>query len=372
MSEPTSPALSDPEVLVDVLKLRALTRDCFKEIGIPAVDAEAVADVLMDANLRAMESHGFQRVPIYMKRVLAGLAGGTENLTVLHQEGVFCRMDAGHALGPAAAVKALQKAIGLSRQHGLGVVAVRNSTHFGAAGYYARQAAEAGQASIVLSNAVKRMAPHGALEPFVGTNPLAVGVPLAHHPSFVLDMSSSVTAQGKITRARDLGLPLPEGVALDADGWPTTDPVAALAGSLLPVGGPKGSGLALAISMLCVLLAGAECDDQMGSLYNDFDRPQNTGHIFITIDVARLQSPGGQDQVDQMMDRLAVLRRPDAAPAPKYPGQETASFVEERRQSGIPIRRGELLRVAEVCRDANLFHLASRARELVPDGAAAT
>ncbi len=351
----------DPEVRVDVGQLWQLTTDCFQGIGIPGEDAAAVADVLIDANIRAMESHGFQRVPIYMKRVLAGLAGGTQCVRFTHEHGVFCRMDADNALGPAAALKALDKCISISSRHGLGMVAVYNSTHFGAAGYYARRAARAGQVSIIMSNAVKRMAPYGASRPFFGTNPLAIGVPLGDHPDFVLDMSSSVIAQGKITRARDLGEPLPEGVALDPLGRPTTDPQEALAGCLLPVGGPKGSGLAMAISMLCVLLAGADTDDQMASLYNDFERPQNTGHVFMTIDVGLLGRRSRTRVLDEMVDRLLGLPQDQTAPPLKYPGQDTALAAATRRRGGLPVHRGELLRVGEVCRVAGLHDLAYRA-----------
>lgn len=354
----------DPEVRVDVGQLWQLTHDCFIAIGIPERDATDVADVLIDANIRTMESHGFQRVPIYMKRVLAGLAGGTQNVRVLQERGVFCRMDAGNALGPAAALMALDKCLSISSQQGFGMVAVCNSTHFGAAGYYARRATAAGQVGIIMSNAVKRMAPHGAAQPFFGTNPLAIGIPLVEHPDFVLDMSSSVIAQGKITRARDLGESLPSGVALDRAGRPTTDPNEALAGSLLPVGGPKGSGLAMAISLLCVMLAGADADDQMASLYNDFSRPQNTGHVFLTIDVALLGRRSTLGALDAMVDRLLALPGAQTAAPLKYPGQDTASSAVERRQTGIPIHRGELLRVAEICLMAGLGELASRAAAL--------
>lgn len=364
MTPPVPNQVVDPQILVDGEQLWQLTHDCFHGIGIPGDDAAAVADVLIDANLRAMESHGFQRVPIYMKRVLAGLAGGTQNLRVVDERGVFCRIDAANALGPAAALRAVDRCLSISSHHGVGVVAVCNSTHFGAAGYYARRAATAGQVGIVMSNAVKRMAPYGASQPFLGTNPLAIAVPLAGHPDFVLDMSSSVIAQGKITRARDLGEELPPGVALDPAGRPTTDPGEALAGSLLPVGGPKGSGLAMAISMLCVLLAGADCDDQMGSLYNDFDRPQNTGHIFLTIDVGVLGRRSEIPVLDQMMDRLLGLPGDRASSTLKYPGQDTAPAADIRRRAGLPLHRGELLRVAGVCRTAGLDDVAARAEAL--------
>lgn len=357
--------MGEPNLLVDAEALRVLTRDCFEGVGIPSADSSAVADVLIDANLHGIDSHGFQRVPIYMERVIAGLAGGTQHLTVRFEEGGLCRMDAGLSLGPAAAVTALDHAVVLARRHGMSLVAIGQSNHFGAAGYYARRAAAAGLVGIVMSNAVKRMVPFGALEAFLGTNPLAVGIPLRHHDPFVLDMSSSVVAQGKITRARDLGQQLDAGVAIDSAGRPTTDPVAALAGSLLPVGGPKGSGLALAISMLMVLLAGADCDDEMGSMYRDFDRPQNVGHLFIVVDHTRFRTSDDDDSLDDMIDRLGALRTPEGAGAPKYPGEDRSVLARTRRRDGVPVDQGELRRVAAVCSRQGLSDLERRALDLL-------
>jgi LDH2 family malate/lactate/ureidoglycolate dehydrogenase len=355
------------EVLVDAEALASLTRECFERLGVPTADAQVVAEVLVGANLHGLPSHGFQRVPIYMRRVHAGLAGGTERLAVVAESGALCRIDAGDALGPAASVKAVDRSLALAREFGIGLVAVRASTHFGPAGHYARRAAAAGFVGIVLSNAVKRMAPYGAAEPFLGTNPLAIGIPLAEHDPFVLDMSTSIAAQGRITRAKLLGRAIPEGLAIDPDGEPTTDPEAALAGSLLPLGGPKGSGLALAIGMLCVLLGDSAFDDEMGSMYKDFDRRQDNGHVFIAIDGARLGDP--DRRLDDAIDRLHALRAVAGRPGVEYPGQRTARLARERTRAGIPLKPAEILDLAATCRELGLAELERRAMELLQDEA---
>jgi LDH2 family malate/lactate/ureidoglycolate dehydrogenase len=298
-----------------------------------------------------------------MRRVGAGLAGGSERLQIVSESGALCRMDAADALGPAASMKALEHALGLARSFGVGVVAVRRSTHFGAAGYYARHAAEAGQVGVVISNAVKRMAPHGAAELFLGTNPLAIGIPLREHDPFVFDMATSVAAQGWITRAKQLGEQIPLGLAIDSEGRPTSDPAAALVGSLLPVGGPKGSGLALAINMLVVWLSGADSDDEMGSLYKNFDRPQNTGHVFIAIDAARLGDDGAR--LDELIERLLALRPVEGAAAVEYPGHVGAALARERRANGVPLDPAELTSVADTCEEFGLGELARRSREML-------
>jgi LDH2 family malate/lactate/ureidoglycolate dehydrogenase len=342
----------ETELSIEAPALLSLAQACFEGLGIRSEDARAVADVLIDANLHGVPSHGFQRVPIYMRRVRAGLSGGTERLSVCVESGALCRMDAAHALGPAAAAKALDHALQIATRSGVGLVAIGRSTHFGAAGYYARRAAAADFVSIVLTNATKRMAPHLSAEAFIGTNALAIGIPLGDHDPFVLDMATSTGAQGKITRAKQLNQQIAPGLAIDVEGRPTTDPVLALAGSLLPVGGPKGSGLALGIGLLAVLLAHADSDDEMASLYNSFDRPQNTGQVFLLMDPARLGDAGGRPE--RMIDRLLALRPVTGSPAVQYPGQGSARLARARRKDGVPIKRGELTSVADLCGEYGL------------------
>ncbi len=356
---------NETDLLIEATALTSLSRACFEQLGVPGEDAQAVADVLIDANLHGVPSHGFQRVPIYMQRVRAGLSGGTERLSVVAESGALCRMDAGHALGPAAAVKALDHGLALAQRSGVGLVAIGRSTHFGAAGYYARRAAGVGLVSIVMTNATKRMAPHRSADAFLGTNALAIGIPLAEHDPFVLDMATSTGAQGKITRAKQRKQEIPIGLAIDRDGRPTTDPSLALAGSLLPVGGPKGSGLALAISLLAVLLAHADCDDEMASLYNTFDRPQNTGHVFLLIDASRLGDV--DDRLDQMIERLMALSPIAGSPPVEYPGQAGARLARIRHEAGVPVSRRELANVADACGAYGLTDLQEQTLALLRD-----
>lgn len=358
------------QCLIDAGALLSLTQECFERLGVPADDAHVVAEVLIDADLHGIESHGFRRVPVYMERVRAGLAGGTERLSVVSEFGGLCRIDAGNALGPAAAVKALDHAIALARTYGVSLVAVGRSTHFGNAGYYARRAARASMVSIVMTNSVKRMAPHGASEPFLGTNPVAIGVPLVEHDPFVLDMATSVEAGGKIIRAKELGEEIPLGIAMDREGHATTDPAKALEGSVLPVGGFKGSGLALAVSMLAVLLGGADCDCDMASLHNDFGRPQNVGHVFIVVDASHIGARGRVRRLDDMLDRLLALTPRDISSGIRYPGQAKASLARCRWSEGLPMELAELSRAAGTCRELELPDLADKLLGLAGPSAA--
>lgn len=356
----------EQEVRVPADVLMGLTESCFSRLGLSSEDASVVADVLVDANLRGISSHGFQRVPIYAKRVRQGLAGGSDEMSVVASFGALCQMNAGKGLGPAVAVKALDKAVALGMEYGVGLVALGGSTHFGPAGYYARRAASRGLVGMVMSNAPKTMAPYGASERFLGTNPLAIAIPLQRHEAFVLDIATSVVARGKITQAAQVGEPIPPGLAIDSTGRPTTDAEAALAGSVLPFSGPKGSGLALAIGMLCGVLGGADFDDELASMYEDFDKPQNIGQLFLVIDPWSVQDrERGQGRWDALIDRLGALAPVEGHGPVQYPGQPEDASARERAHSGVPISSAELIAFAECCAECGFEDLAATGRSLV-------
>lgn len=350
---------------VAAAELEDLVAACFTGLDVPAADARAVAEVLVYADLRGLGSHGVHRVPAYLRRVRAGLAGGTGRMVEVGGSGAVRRYDAGHALGPAAAVRATDLAVGLAREHGTGAVALRRSTHLGAAGYYARRAARAGTVALVLSNGPSAVAPHGAGEALLGTNPLAVGIPLGRHGEFVLDMSTSAIPRERIRIAAQAGEPIPAGVALDADGRPTTDAAAAMAGSVLPVGGAKGSGLGLAVSLLAVLLGGAAADDEIGSMYRDLDRPQDVGQVFWALDAARLDAAGdGLARVESLIDRLHGLRPAVAGEPVAFPGERGEARSARALAQGVPVARADLAALAAACAEFGLAAQARRAREL--------
>ena len=357
----------DQHVLVPASDLRGLIEGSFTAAGLSVADAETVADVLVEANLGGIDSHGVERAPIYVRRVRNGAAGGSDRLRWVVQNGSMWRLDAGHALGPIAAATAADQGILLARTHGVGIVAVGRSSHFGAAGYYAARGARTGLISMVMSNAARSMAPHGGMQPFLGANPIAIATPLGSHGEFVLDMSTSIAARGRMRRSQALGEELPPGMALDADGRPTTDPAAALAGAVLPAAGPKGSGLAMAIALMVGMLAEADFDDEIGSMYGGQDAAQNIGHLFIYLDPARLADPAkNEPRAEAMVDRLHAAAS-DGAPV-TYAGERQARTARERAREGVPVARGELTRLAAEVRECGNPELAARI-ELIASGA---
>ena len=358
--------MSAPEaVRVRREDLEALVASCLTGLEVPEPDARVVAEVLVDANLRGVDTHGIVRAPVYMRRVARGLTGGTERMRVVREDGPALRLDAAQALGPAAGVLGLDRAVALAGEHGVAVVAVGGSTHFGHAGFYARRAAERELVALVWTNAPKAMAAFGAAGPFLGTNPLAIGLPLGRHGAFVLDMATSVAARGRIIRARDAGRAIEPGLALDAEGEPTTDAEAALAGAMLPVGGPKGSGLALAIALLAGLLAGADFDDELADLYGEWERTQNVGHVFVVLDPWRLGGrDAGLERVAGLIDRLHALPPAVGHDGALFPGEPEAALAAERERDGVPVDPRELEAIAATADELGLDAVAARARAL--------
>jgi LDH2 family malate/lactate/ureidoglycolate dehydrogenase len=362
MSTVTRPGV----VVLTASDLDALLRRSFRGVGLAEADADAVSEVLVDANLRGIDSHGIERAPIYMHRVHTGLAGGTDRMSIRADTGAMLWVDAGQALGPAAALRATDLAVERARTHGIALVSVGRSTHFGHAGFYARRGAAQGLLAVIASNAPASMAPHGAATAFLGANPLAVGAPIGRHGEYVLDMSTSVVARGRIRRAGNLGAVIPEGLALDADGRSTTDPAAALAGSVLPVGGPKGSGLALAVSLLTAFLADADFDDEMGSMYSDFSRPQNIGHVILMIDPGRLtDTERASARAEAMIDRLHALLPAEGAEDVRAAGEQSDRYARERLAAGIPIATEEIEALAASCSACGVADVAAELARLV-------
>jgi len=233
-------------------RLRALVGDIFMRAGMVEANARTVADVLVWAELRGMGSHGVMRVPRYVDWMKRGDLNGRPQMksTVA---GATLTLDADRAAGPVAMTHAAELAVAKARETGIALVLVRSTTHTGAIGYYTQLGARAGMATIAITASVPNMAYHGARAAGVSTAPLSIAVPGEDEP-LALDMGSGVISIGKLAQARRSGETLGAGLALDAKGQPTTDPKAATIP--LPLGGPKGSGLALLIECLSSLLAG--------------------------------------------------------------------------------------------------------------------
>ncbi|KAK9318920.1 Malate/L-lactate dehydrogenase, partial [Lipomyces orientalis] len=249
--------------------------------GVPSDRAALVADALVLADLRGVDSHGINRLPSYVSRIQAGVLEVNPALEIENKTPVMALLDAENTFGFVAGSLAIDKGIEMASTYGLGVVAVKHSNHYGMASTYLIRAVRQGYAALAFTNASRSMPPWGGKEPLFGTSPFAVGLPGGKRGDFILDMSPSVAARGKIRKAARRGEEIPEGYALDENGRPTTNAEAALRGVVLPIGGPKGSGLAMMMDIFGGLLTGAAFKGDVVDMNKNMNAAQNVGHWFL-------------------------------------------------------------------------------------------
>jgi LDH2 family malate/lactate/ureidoglycolate dehydrogenase len=267
-------------------QLAAFVARLFVATGLSASAADKVANGLVDADLEGLASHGVMLADMYIERLQGNSVSKETAAAIVSERQSAVVLDAGHALGQLTGEQAMSLAIDKARQFAAGIVAVRHGFHFGAAGRYARQAANAGCVGIAMCNTRPLMPAPGGAERVVGNNPLAIAVPTDGEIPIVLDMATSEAAMGKIRMAEKADEPIPPTWAVTAQGLATTNPTEAIVGMLLPSGGPKGFGLSFLIDLLCGLLSQGASGAQVRPLYGDFSVPYDCSHLFVAIDVA--------------------------------------------------------------------------------------
>jgi LDH2 family malate/lactate/ureidoglycolate dehydrogenase len=256
--------------------------------GLNATDEEAalVAEILVQADMRGTDTHGVHLLTLLPDRVEAGMIQIPTNLKVIKEGETTTLIDGGNGLGQLAVHRAMMINIQKAKKFGLGCSLVRNTNNIGSLISYTLMAAQEGMIGIVMSNAAAAMSPWGGTEAFFGTNPISIAVPGGAEGSVALDMSSSVVARGKIRLAERTKEPIPLGWALDETGAPTTDPTAAMKGTLVPIGGPKGYGLALIVDILAGMLSGSKYGQDIKT-FHQLVGPTGVGVFSLAIDIER-------------------------------------------------------------------------------------
>jgi LDH2 family malate/lactate/ureidoglycolate dehydrogenase len=278
--------MTNESIRVPASALVALVARMFASTGLAAAAAERVARGLVEADLEGLPSHGVMLVDMYIERIHSGSVSSQAAADIVSDRDAAIVLDAGHALGHLTGEQAMTLAVERAKHLGVAIVAVRHGFHFGTAGRYAQLAADAGCIGIAMCNTRPLMPAPGGAERVVGNNPLAIAVPCAGPVPIVLDMATSEAAMGKIRMADKAGRPIPDNWAAKTDGTPTTNAAEAIAGMLLPSGGPKGFGLAFTIDLICGLLSDGAIGDGVRPLYGDFSVPYDCSHTFLAIDVA--------------------------------------------------------------------------------------
>ena len=309
-----------------------------ERLGVPGADSREVSACLTKAELRGVDSHGMVRLPVYARRVQARVVKARPAIRLLPSTGAAALIDGDNGLGPVVGSRAMEAALNLAREHAVGFVGVRNSNHFGPAAYYVEKAVAQGCIGLAISNAPPNMAPFGGKSRLLGTNPIAVGVPAGNEDPLIFDASTSVVARGKIIVAAHTRTPIPEGWAIDPDGYPTTDPERALAGAVLPFGGPKGSAISFIIDVFCGVLTGASFASHLNTLEN-LGAVQNIGHVLAAVRTD-LFLPA-EEFSRRMDDILKMLKASPPAPGSGervlVPGEIELVSERRNREEGIPM-----------------------------------
>jgi LDH2 family malate/lactate/ureidoglycolate dehydrogenase len=287
------------EVRLPVARLQRFVSDVFKGLGVPPGEAAICADVLMEADLQGIDSHGVNRCkPIYYNRIRAGTQNAVTRIKVLKEGPTTAVLDGHNGMGQVVAHRAMSMAIAKARKNGLGMVVVRRSTHYGIAGYWAQMAVDAGMIGMTGTNARPSTAPTFGVENMLGTNPLTFALPTDEPFPFMIDCATSVTQRGKIEYYDRMGRDLPEGWVIDSQGRPLTDARGVLkaltsgGASLLPLGGAgeegggyKGYGYATLVEILAAALSNGAFLKALSGVRNGKPAPIELGHFFLAINI---------------------------------------------------------------------------------------
>jgi len=335
------------------LSAESLTRFAYELMiaaHVPPRKADLVARSLVAANLRAVDSHGLQLLPYYLEQIQMGNIKVQAEGHVASESGGCLVYDGECGIGQWISGICCGHAIRLAREHGLALVVARESNHFGAAAFWAQQMSAAACIGIVMCNASALVAPWQGKEPRFGTNPIAMSVPGPN--TWLLDMATTTVALGKILNAQNHGrATIPEGWAMDSDGVATTDTETALAGLLMPLGGYKGSGLAMLAEILCAVLSGGAMSTQLGGIRVQ-GQPMRTSQLFLAIDVARFMPL--EDFERRMRELVAMVKSSKTARGFDeilVAGDPEWRAEERRRSEGIPLSDGVWKSLLEAARE---------------------
>jgi L-2-hydroxycarboxylate dehydrogenase (NAD+) len=340
------------KVPVDVIERFML--DVFTRCGVPAADARICADVLIAADVRGIESHGVGRLKYYYDRIKAGRQVAQTEVEVVKETETTAVLDGRHGMGHVIAYRAMRMAMDKAKRYGLGAVAVRNSTHFGIAGYYPLLAVQEGMIGLCVTNARPAIAPTFGAEPMLGTNPIAFAAPSDMPYPFCFDGATSIIQRGKVEVATRAEKPLAEGWVIDAQGRPATDAAQVLRNldlgqaAMLPLGGAgelfagyKGYDLAAVVEVLSAALCqGAFLKDLLGVAPDGSRRPFMLGHFFLALDVEHFIPLAASRQITGGIMRSLQGARKEAGQERIYVAGEKEYENEHRvRAEGIPANR---------------------------------
>lgn len=330
--------MAETEILT-IAAAGALATAALQAAGASEAAAASTARALVAAEIDGQGGHGLSRVPSYAGQLRAGKVDGRTVPVLAEVRPGAVRVDAGHGFAYPAFDLALPELAARARACGIAAAAIFRSHHFGVAGHHCERLAQEGLIGFVYGNSPKALAPWGATEKALGTNPIAFAAPMAWPGPLVIDLALTRVARGKILAAREVGEPIPEGWALDAQGRPTTDAAAALKGSMAPIGDAKGAALALMVEVMSACLAGAALSTEASSLFEPEGPPPDLGQTVIAVDAGALS---GGAFAARMADLAAVY---DALEGARLPGTRRFAAREKARADGLVVKSALLAQI---------------------------
>ena len=336
------------ETRVQADRLNAFFTTVLHRSGVRADVAKSLVEGVLQASLRGVDSHGIRLFPHYLQGLEAGRLNKNPQYRFTDSAAGTARLDADHAPGHAAGAEGMRKAMALAERSGIGATAVCNSSHFGAAAYYALMAADSGMIGMSFTHATAHVFPHGGARPFLGNNPVCLAAPCEGEEPFCLDMATTVATFNKVQQKRGQGAKVPIGWGVDAEGRDTDDP--ARIEGLLPVGGYKGFGLSMMLEILCALLTGAPFGPHVSHMFGvPMEEKRRLGHFFIALRIDCFEDPFVfRKRLKAMIDQLRSEPRRDADFPLLAPGDPEKAFWRERSQAGIPVDEGLLAQLSDL------------------------
>jgi LDH2 family malate/lactate/ureidoglycolate dehydrogenase len=320
--------------------IAAFIRDAMMAVGMPDADAAKVAELMVEADLAGADAHGVFRLPQYVRRIKAGGVNPKASIKVEKTAPATAIVDGDNGMGHLVMQRAADTAFALAKDTGVAWVGARRSNHAGAAGTYAAMALPHDMIGIysAVANA-NHMPAWGAAESLLSTNPIAVAVPAGEEAPVVLDIATTVVSYGTVKAYKLQGKPMPEGWMVSAkDGKPITDSAKSAEGLLMPIGGHKGSGLALVLGLLAGVLNGAAFGREVVDFNADDESECNTGHFIIALDISRfIPVDVFKAQMDRQLRDLKASKLLPGFDAIRLPGEQRRSRRAERLSKGVPV-----------------------------------
>ena len=325
-------------------ELKKLISKIFIKHKLSKNHAYICAEALVNAELVDAPSHGLSRLKMYCDRINKKVINPKPKIKIKKITQSITQIDAKNSIGFVAADIGIKKAIESAKKTGIGLVGINNSGHYGLSGYYAEQAVSKNLIAMCFTNAPPAIAPHGAIKKLFGTNPICFGTPTSSKVPFILDTSVSMINRGKIRVAAKIGKKIPEGVALDKFGNPTTDAKKALAGVQLPIAGFRGSGLAWMVDILSGVFTGGNHGGKVKDPFDDFTGPQNIGHLFLVMK-PNLFVGNYSKRIKENIKRIKRLPKIKAVKEIMYPGQNKYVRYKKNLKKNIKIPKNILIEI---------------------------